>query len=336
MKKTLCELNIRSCAQRMGKEMQSSILDYTSVSFTAASPTKESDIGKSTEGTFPSTTAMPTESGESSKSEKLSDSEKRNRSNSTPTSSSPATKKVFLFEGQDSLSDIDSSYKAIMKMCESVMSTLGEMKDQLEKVVVAKKEAEEKVAFLEERTLHLESQSTWQGHIIRHLMKSLDTQEQYSSRECLVLHGVPEKYHLDEAAMKAEDTDLEAVNVLNSHLKIGISEMDISRSHRLGKRFPNQKRPRPIIIKLVRHNLKSKLYSAKRMFKGTKFMLTERLTKRRATMYRYAQEKYGRNNTWTKDGEIFAKEGDRINNVTEYLYSIEEAIIEQMNNISSS
>ena len=53
-------------------------------------------------------------------------------------------------------------------------------------------------------------------------------------------------------------------------------------------------------------------------------------------MYRYAQEKYGRNNTWTKDGEIFAKEGDEINNVTEYLYSIEENISEQMKNISNS
>ena len=47
-------------------------------------------------------------------------------------------------------------------------------------------------------------------------------------------------------------------------------------------------------------------------------------------MFRYAREEYGKHNVWTLDGEIHAKVGEQINNITEYLYSIEESIIEKI------
>ena len=45
-------------------------------------------------------------------------------------------------------------------------------------------------------------------------------------------------------------------------------------------------------------------------------MLTERLNKRRATMFRFAREEYGKFNVWTRDGKIFTKKEGQIENVS--------------------
>ena len=57
--------------------------------------------------------------------------------------------------------------------------------------------------------------------------KRLDDQEQYTRRNCLLLHGVKEE--------KNEDTDQSAVDIINKDVDVEISEKDLDRSHRLGK-----------------------------------------------------------------------------------------------------
>ena len=55
-------------------------------------------------------------------------------------------------------------------------------------------------------------------------------------------------------------------------------------------------------------------------------MITERLSKRRAEMFKYARIHYDKFNVWTKDGEIFSKQEEEVKNITEYLYSIADNI----------
>ena len=57
-------------------------------------------------------------------------------------------------------------------------------------------------------------------------------------------------------------------------------------------------------------------------------MLTERLTRRRSVFLRYAKEKFGTFNVWTKDGDIFVKSEDGIKNLTDDLYKYEQEIID--------
>ena len=53
-----------------------------------------------------------------------------------------------------------------------------------------------------------------------------DRQEQYSRRNCLLIHGIPEN--------KNENTDVLAMEVINTKVNIKITENDIDRTHRIG------------------------------------------------------------------------------------------------------
>ena len=63
---------------------------------------------------------------------------------------------------------------------------------------------------------------------VKNLEKKSDDQEQYSRRNCLLIHGLMET--------KTEDTDEIVLAVINNKLNIEMSQMSIDRSHRLGKR----------------------------------------------------------------------------------------------------
>ena len=55
----------------------------------------------------------------------------------------------------------------------------------------------------------------------------LDRQEQYSRRNCLLIHGLVEE--------TAEDTDEKIINTLQQSMDKTIKPEDIDRSHRFGK-----------------------------------------------------------------------------------------------------
>ena len=56
-------------------------------------------------------------------------------------------------------------------------------------------------------------------------------------------------------------------------------------------------------------------------------MLTERLTRRRNLFLRYAKEKFGLKNVWTKDGDIYVKTETGIRNMTDDFYKVEREIV---------
>ena len=72
-----------------------------------------------------------------------------------------------------------------------------------------------------------------------------DRQEQYSGRNCLLIHGTPEN--------KNENADALAMGLIDTKMDIKITQNDIDRTHRIGKSKNNGK-PKPVIIKFVRHN----------------------------------------------------------------------------------
>ena len=60
---------------------------------------------------------------------------------------------------------------------------------------------------------------------VKNLEKKTDGQEQYSHRNCLLIHGLNE--------IKIEDTDEVVLDVINDKLKMEMSQGSIDRSHRL-------------------------------------------------------------------------------------------------------
>ena len=102
------------------------------------------------------------------------------------------------------------------------------------------------------------------------LREQLDDLEQYTRRTNIRIFGIPEPTGTDP-----EDTD--AIDFFANQLGITVSSDHISRSHRTGKRG---RTPRPIIVRLVHHNMKVQLLRKRRELKAqeTNFDIREDLT----------------------------------------------------------
>ena len=125
---------------------------------------------------------------------------------------------------------------------------------------------------LEQRVTDLETAKTA-------LRDDSDAQEQYSRRNCLLVHGIREGQ---------TDTSDAVLSLCNSQLGLDLNRGHIDRSHRLGYRSEtttaagSQPKPRPVIVKLTSYETRKVIYTKKRKLKGTRYVVTENLTKRRA------------------------------------------------------
>ena len=147
---------------------------------------------------------------------------------------------------------------------------------------------------LEQRVIELETANTA-------LRDDSDAQEQYSRRNCLLVHGIPE----DQT-----DTTDAVLLLCNSQLGLDLNRDNIDRSHRLGFRSEtttaagSPPKPRPVIVKLTSYESRKAIFNNKRKLKGTRYVVTENLTKRRAELLRKARMIDGITSTWTIDGRI--------------------------------
>ena len=129
----------------------------------------------------------------------------------------------------------------------------------------------------------------------------MEKQEQYSRRNCQLLHRILEK--------KQENTDEVCIKAINEHLDLDINDRDIDRTHRIGNPRNTDEKSRPIIIKLVRYNDSRKIFDSKKKLKGKKIAFTESLTVTSMKKFNEARERYNFNNVWTSDGKFFYKGG---------------------------
>ncbi len=131
------------------------------------------------------------------------------------------------------------------------------------------------------------------------LCLEIDNLEQYG----LIFHGVKEQ---EGAAIRSqiENTDAIVVSIMKENLGLEITEADLDRSHRLGRKVPNVQsrlKPRPIIVKFLSHNIRSQVYRNKRKLKGTSLGISESLTKKRAELYSAVSKHPNVSSVWTND-----------------------------------
>ena len=130
------------------------------------------------------------------------------------------------------------------------------------------------------------------------LSSLVDRQEQYSKRNCILIHGVKENQN--------EDTDEVVINKMKSEMDLDISPGDIDCTHRIG--VPSKGKNRPIIIKFVRYMDRRHVFSNKKTLKGKTMSITESLTKIRMSPLKEATNKFEYSSVWTADGKIMCKE----------------------------
>ena len=87
---------------------------------------------------------------------------------------------------------------------------------------------------------------------VKNLEKEIDQHEQYSRQNCLLVHGIVET---DD-----EVTDDLVIETISTKMNIEISHADLDRMHRIGKKKAGQNKPRPIIVKLSRDNVRKRFF----------------------------------------------------------------------------
>ena len=126
------------------------------------------------------------------------------------------------------------------------------------------------------------------------LEKEIDKHEQYSRRNYLLVHRIVET---DDEVMD----DL-VIETISTNMNIEISPADLERTQRVGKKKPGQNKPRPIIVKLSRDNVRKKAFSNKKNLKGSNESITEDLIPKRMEILKKARIEHGLTNVWTSDG----------------------------------
>ena len=149
---------------------------------------------------------------------------------------------------------------------------------------------------------------------IQELQESLDDLEQYSRKNSVEIHGIPEDIGIS--------TD-EVVCKVAAAVGVQIEQNDIEISHRLYRK----KGAKPIIAKFANHKDKAKLYKARVQLRnvtlstvfpsysttgpaGQRIFINENLTRYRNEMMKLAIEKRKDGkilSTWSLDGKIFIK-----------------------------
>lgn len=125
----------------------------------------------------------------------------------------------------------------------------------------------------------------------------LDSLEQYSRRNCLLVHGVIESPKEDCTAVLMKLFKEKEITLLNP------SEID--RTHRLGVPRGDAKNPRPIIIKFTSYGPRRRVFTNKKKLKGCGITITEQLTTKRMALLKEARTRYGLHNAWSLDGNVF-------------------------------
>ena len=82
------------------------------------------------------------------------------------------------------------------------------------------------------------------------LNDALEKKQQYSKRNCLLIHGIP--------ASKNENTDEQAKLLFKNQLQLAIGDNNIDRSHRLSGLAS------PIIVIFACYNIKNLVYNKKK------------------------------------------------------------------------
>ena len=98
-----------------------------------------------------------------------------------------------------------------------------------------------------------------------------DKEADESMPDALGFHGIPETN---------KDTDEAVLATCNNKLGLQLTQDCIDRSHCLGVIVQSS----PIIVKFTCYESRRKTFTSKRKLKGTKLIITEHLTKRRAEL----------------------------------------------------
>ena len=91
---------------------------------------------------------------------------------------------------------------------------------------------------------------------VEDLEKKMERQEQYSRRNCILIHGLKEE--IDES------TDDRVLKLFREELNEDVLLADLDRTHRIGKKSDSSSKPHPVIVKFARYKIRKKVFKSKK------------------------------------------------------------------------
>ena len=213
----------------------------------------------------------------------------------------------MLVDIQITIADIQLENRGISTELAQLKSTVRERKDEIGRLKISLDMATKDHAEAERALAAAKKPIDEQQEEISELYDLQDNLEQYTRKNTLEIHGVPES-----AYTSTEDIVLKVAEAL----EVPIQPQDIEISHKL-----NRKGIKPIIVKFLSHRARAKLKNVKisSLFHGTSYataaeaeriFLNESLTSYRRKIENRANEKRRNGqllSVWTLDGKIYVK-----------------------------
>ena len=166
------------------------------------------------------------------------------------------------------------------KQLDSVNESIKHLSDRFDAYEGERDKQNTKIKVLEEKVEKLENEN-------KALSKSVDNLEQYSRRNCLLLHGVKET---DD-----ENTDDIIIKTICEEMGVEVREEDLDRTHWIGRANRSNGKARPI-IKFARYAVRNAVYKNKKKLKRKRFLITKSLTENRVKALKTTLTKYGTTN----------------------------------------
>ncbi|GJQ80003.1 hypothetical protein Trydic_g9476 [Trypoxylus dichotomus] len=157
------------------------------------------------------------------------------------------------------------------------------------------------MAILQQETKLLQRKVEQLQTQLAEMNEKMDNLEQYSKINNLRFYGIPERPN--------EDTDQLIVDFCRDKMNIVVRSQDINAAYRL-KHAENGLKP--IIVKFTNRTIKREIYSNKIKLKGTRTVIKEDLTSKRATIFKELGNIVPKKCTWTNNGKIFYKVDNKI------------------------
>lgn len=136
---------------------------------------------------------------------------------------------------------------------------------------------------------------------IMDLSKQIDDQEQFSRRNNLRIYGLVED--------RNENVPEKLTHFFKNKLDINVNTKDMDFCYRLKRK---EGANTCVIVRFCNNWMKQEIFKNKRKLKGSKIVIKEDLTIRRAAVYKQACVKFGPRNVWSSEGKVVCKVNDKI------------------------
>ena len=118
-----------------------------------------------------------------------------------------------------------------------------------------------------------------------------------------MFHGLPESTG-SESVDNTTGAILQVVGSLGVQLDTGCIDRCRRMGHTSSESAGTPRNPRPVIVKFTTYEPRRAVFTAKRKLNGSKFVITENLTRRRMDLLRKVRASANVEASWTSDGRI--------------------------------